>query len=64
MATYDLIFTIFVLATVLLAAAAIFTWFKSDMQGFARPLWLLIILLFPIVGSLGFLLAVKLHKAQ
>lgn len=58
-ASYDLMFTAWVVVGVSLAAWAGFRWKSAPLTGTAAVLWFLVILLIPVLGPIAFLLRAR-----
>lgn len=61
-ATYDVVWTIVVILGVALLAAAMVAWGRSTDRSIVSLVWFFVLLVFPIVGPIGYLLEARRRR--
>lgn len=61
-ATYDIVWTVVVVVGVVLLAAAMVAWGRSTDRSIVSLVWFFVMLAFPIVGPIGYLLEVRRRR--
>ncbi|TGO04670.1 PLDc N-terminal domain-containing protein [Serinibacter arcticus] len=61
-ATYDLVWTVVVVAGVALLAAAVVAWGRSTDRSIVSLVWFFVMLAFPIVGPIGYLVETRRRR--